>query len=76
MVLPDGPRDIEAMYVLPTDQIFFVTKGRNHPVTIYRYPSPLRSEGVGFGANGAIVLNSESVGGPRPSFTFLTCSLN
>jgi hypothetical protein len=46
MVLPDGPRDIEAMYVLPTDQIFFVTKGRNHPVTIYRYPSPLRSEGV------------------------------
>ena len=46
MVLPDGPRDIEAMYVLPTDQIFFVTKGRNHPVTIYRYPSPLRSEGI------------------------------
>ena len=44
MVLPDGPRDIEAMYVLPTEQIFFVTKGRNHPVTIYRYPSPLRSE--------------------------------
>ena len=46
MVLPDGPRDIEAMYVLPTEQIFFVTKGRNHPVTVYRYPSPLRSEGV------------------------------
>ena len=44
MVLPDGPRDIEAMYVLPTEQIFFVTKGRNHPVTIYRYPPPLRSE--------------------------------
>ena len=46
MVLPDGPRDIEAMYVLPTDQIFFVTKGRNHPVAIYRYPAPLRSEGI------------------------------
>ncbi len=44
MVLPDGPRDIEAMYVLPTDRIFFVTKGRNHPVTVYRYPSPLRSD--------------------------------
>lgn len=44
MVLPDGPRDIESMYVLPTEQIFFITKGRNHPVTIYRYPSPLRSE--------------------------------
>ena len=46
MVLPDGPRDIEAMYVLPSEQIFFVTKGRNHPVTIYRYPPPLRSEDV------------------------------
>jgi len=46
IALPDGPRDIEAMYVLPTDQVFFVTKGRNHPVTVYRYPLPLRSEEV------------------------------
>jgi hypothetical protein len=46
MVLPDGPRDIEAMYVLPTDQIFFVRKGRNHPVTVYRYLSPLRSDAI------------------------------
>ncbi len=46
MVLPDGPRDIEAMYVLPSDQVFLVTKGRNHPVTVYRYPLPLRSESV------------------------------
>ena len=148
MVLPDGPRDIEAMYVLPTDQIFFVTKGRNHPVTIYRYPAPLRSEGivtlvevqrltagpmarprmvtgasatldggtvairtyesleffdvtgegellqssvgrvdlrtlrepqgegVGFGANGTIVLSSESLGGSSPSLTFLSCNLS
>jgi hypothetical protein len=148
MVLPDGPRDIEAMYVLPSEQIFFVTKGRNHPVTIYRYPPPLRSEdtvtlvevqrlttgpmagprmvtgasatldggtvairtyqslqffavtgggrllesdlgrvdlrplreaqgeGVGFGANGTIVLTSESAGGVAPSLTFLSCNLN
>ena len=148
MMLPDGPRDIEAMYVLPTDQIFFVTKGRNHPVTIYRYPSPLRSEGivtlvevqrltagpvalpsmvtgasatldggtvairtyqsleffdvtggeellergggrvdlrtlrefqgegVGFGADGEIVLSSESVAGSSPSLTFLSCNLS
>lgn len=148
MVLPDGPRDIEAMYVLPTDQIFFVTKGRNHPVTVYRYPSPLRSdaivtlvevqrltsgpvapprmvtgasatldgnivairtyqsleffsvtggerllesdfgrvdlrplreaqgEGIGFGADGTIVLTSESAGGVAPSLTFLSCDLN
>ncbi len=46
MVLPDGPRDIEAMYVLPGEQIFFVTKGRNHRITVYRYPSPLRSAEV------------------------------
>jgi hypothetical protein len=46
VTLPDGARDIEAMYVLPTEQIFFVTKGRNHPVTLYHYPSPLRSDEV------------------------------
>ena len=148
MVLPDGPRDIEAMYVLPTEQIFFVTKGRNHPVTIYRYPPPLRpedivtlvevqrlttgrmgrprmvtgasatldgatvairtyetleffavtggerllesdlgrvdlralregqGEGVGFGANGTIVLTSESARGVGLSLTFLSCNLD
>ena len=148
MALPDGPRDIEAMYVLPTDQVFFVTKGRNHPVTLYRYPVPLRSEdivtleevqrlttgiaalpqmatgasatldgrivvirtyeslefftvseggrlvksgqgrvnlrslgelqgeGVGLGADGAVVLSSEAALGSGPSFTFLTCSLS
>ncbi len=148
MVLPDGPRDIEAMYVLPTDQIFFVTKGRNHPVTVYRYPSPLRvdeivtlvevqrltsgpsapprqvtgasatldgstvairtyesleffqvtergqlresptgrvslrtlreaqGEGIGFGANGAVVLSSEGAGVSGPSLTFLSCEVS
>jgi len=148
MVLPDGPRDIEAMYVLPTEQMFFVTKGRNDPVTVYRYPSPLRldevvtlievqrltdgpvafprmvtgasatldgstvairtyatleffsvtagerllesglgrvdlrslgeaqGEGVGFGADGTIVLTSESAGGVGASLTFLSCDLN
>jgi len=148
VVLPDGPRDIEAMYVLPMDQVFFVTKGRNHPVTLYRYPLPLRSEevvtlvevqrlttgpvaaprmvtgasatldggtvvvrtyqsleffdiaeggrlvetengrvslrslreiqgeGVGFGADGAIVLSSEGAAGLGPSLRFLTCVLS
>lgn len=42
IVLPDGPRDIEAMYILPGERVFLVTKGRNHPVTVYRYPMPLR----------------------------------
>ena len=36
--LPDGPRDIEAMYLLPGERLFLVTKGRNHPVELYRVP--------------------------------------
>lgn len=46
MRFPDGPRDVEAMYVLPDERIFFVTKGRNHPITLYRYPPPLRTDTV------------------------------
>ena len=42
--LPDGPRDIEAVFVLPGEDVYFLSKGRNHPVTLYRYPPPLRSE--------------------------------
>jgi len=37
---------MEAMYVLPGERVFFVTKGRNHAVTIYRYPPPLRPDEV------------------------------
>ncbi len=44
--LPDGPRDIEALLVLPGERVYVVTKGRNHPVTVYRYPPPLRSDTV------------------------------
>lgn len=44
--LPDGPRDIEALLVLPGERIFAVTKGRNHPVTVYRYPGALRPDTV------------------------------
>lgn len=44
--LPDGPRDIEAMFVLPGERVHLVTKGRQHALTVYRYPGPLRSETV------------------------------
>jgi hypothetical protein len=44
--LPDGPRDIEAMFVLPGERVHLVTKGRAHAITVYRYPGPLRSEVV------------------------------
>lgn len=40
--LPDGPRDVEALFVLPGEAVHLVTKGRNHPATVYRYPPPLR----------------------------------
>jgi hypothetical protein len=43
---PDGPRDVEALYVLPDERPFLVTKGRNHPVTVYAYPPPLRADTV------------------------------
>ncbi len=43
MVLPEGPRDMEALFVLPGERVFLVSKGRNHAVTLYRYPPPLRS---------------------------------
>jgi hypothetical protein len=44
--LPDGERDIEALMVLPGERIFVVSKGRNHAVTVYRYPPPLRPDTV------------------------------
>lgn len=40
--LPEGPRDVEALFVLPGQRIHLVTKGRSDPVTVYRYPGPLR----------------------------------
>ena len=44
VLLPDGPRDIEALFVLPGERVYFVTKGQNHPVVIYRHPGPLRPD--------------------------------
>jgi hypothetical protein len=40
---PHGPRDAEALFVLPTGQPFLVTKGRHSAVELYRYPLPLRA---------------------------------
>jgi hypothetical protein len=44
--LPDGPRDVEALFVLPGERLHLVTKGRRHAVTVYRYPPPLRPDTV------------------------------
>ena len=34
------------MYILPRERIFFVTKGRNHPITVFLYPPPLRPDAI------------------------------
>lgn len=44
--LPDGPRDVEALLVLPGERVYVITKGRNHAITLYRYPPPLRPDTV------------------------------
>lgn len=40
---PDGPIDVEALYVLPSGDLFLISKGRSAPVTVFRYPAPLRA---------------------------------
>ncbi len=43
---PEGARDVEAIFVQPDEQIYLVTKGRNDPITVYRYPGPLSPDTV------------------------------
>lgn len=40
---PGGPRDAEALFVLPSGEIHIVTKGRRQAVEVFRYPLPLRA---------------------------------
>ena len=38
LTYPDGPRDAEALYVLPDTSLYIVSKGRQGPVALYRVP--------------------------------------
>ncbi|HEX7239912.1 MAG TPA: hypothetical protein VF263_06575, partial [Longimicrobiaceae bacterium] len=40
---PAGARDAEAVFVMPGGDLYLVTKGRKHPVEVYRAPAPLRA---------------------------------
>ena len=40
---PDGPRDAEAMIVLPDGNLFIVSKGEVGPVALYRVPGGFRN---------------------------------
>jgi hypothetical protein len=41
---PGGPRDAEALFVMPDTTVWIITKGREAAVGLYRYPPPLRSD--------------------------------
>lgn len=43
---PGGPRDAEALFVLPGGELYVVSKGRTSNVAIYRYPEPFRPDGT------------------------------
>lgn len=40
---PDGRYDTEAIFVLPSGELYLVSKGRVDPQVLFRYPGPLRS---------------------------------
>jgi hypothetical protein len=68
IVLPNGPRDIEAIFVLPGGEVHFISKGRNDPVTVLRYPLPLRAgevvalEEIQFLSDGSMPIPSQVTG--------------
>jgi hypothetical protein len=39
----DGPQDAEALFALPSGDLYILTKGRQGPIALYRFPSPQRS---------------------------------
>ena len=43
LTYPDGPRDAEALIVLPNGNVFIVTKGERAPVALYRLPAAFRN---------------------------------
>ncbi|HEX6069213.1 MAG TPA: hypothetical protein VFZ18_05300 [Longimicrobiaceae bacterium] len=44
---PGGPRDAEALFVLPSGELFLVTKGERSAVEVYRFRAPQAPDAVG-----------------------------
>jgi hypothetical protein len=44
MRYPDGSRDAESLFVLPTGELYLVTKGVHRRAELFRYPLPLRAD--------------------------------
>jgi hypothetical protein len=60
-VYPGGPRDAESLFVLPDGSVYLVTKGRDAPVEVYRWPTPLEP--------GPVTLEPVRTLGPAPEQT-------
>ncbi|MDP9348725.1 MAG: hypothetical protein M3P24_06245 [Gemmatimonadota bacterium] len=43
---PDEPQDAESLFVLPSGDLYLVTKGRRKAVALYRAPAPLPAGGT------------------------------
>ena len=44
MRYPQGKFDAEAIFVLPEERLYLLTKGRSEPLTLYRYPGVLNRD--------------------------------
>ena len=53
---PDGPHDAETLLITPEGRLLIVTKGESGPVSLYRFPTELRS---------GTPMRLVRVGGPR-----------
>jgi len=47
LTYPDGPRDAEALFVLPDTSVYLVSKGRKGPVAVYRVPAGMATGATG-----------------------------
>ena len=59
---PDGPRDSEAMFVMPDGTLFIVSKGELGPVALYRVPEAFRNGATARLDRVATIMEAE--GGP------------
>ena len=41
-----GPRDAEALFVLPSGEVYLVTKGRRSAISVFRLPTPHRADAM------------------------------
>jgi len=66
LTYPDGPKDAEALAVLPNGSLFIVTKGERSSVVLYRTPSPFTNGATArLERVATIVEGAQGVGVPR-----------